>query len=151
MTDRQTQPSTIELAATAAQAVRALNHRTRGPDAFTGAADLYPLVTELVQLVDALPQLVNQLGRWLHAEHDADRVRSDNSTDPGPTVSGATTELANAGDAARDLAHALASAQEYLAHLGTTQPPCVLQHDLRTLHRATQRDWWSADPMARPT
>ena len=151
MTDRQTQPSTIELAATAAQAVRELNHRTRGPDAVTGAADLYPLVTELVQLVDALPQLVNQLGRWLHAEHDADRVRSDNSTDPGPAVSQATTQLADAGNAARDLAHTLDRAQQYLAHLGTTQPPCVLQHDLRTLHRATQRDWWSADPMARPT
>jgi hypothetical protein len=127
MSDIQTQPSTVELAATAARAVRALNHRTRGPDAFTGPAELYQLVTELVQLVDALPQLVNQLGRWLHAEHDADRVRSDNYTDPGPTVSQATTRMANAVDTARDLAHQLARAQQSLADLGATQPPCVLR------------------------
>jgi hypothetical protein len=135
MSDRQTPPSTTELAATAAQTVRELNYRTRGPDAFTGPAELYLLVTELVPLVDSLPQLINQLGRWLRAEHHADRVRSDNSTDPGPTVSGATTELANAGDAARDLAHALASAQELLAHLGAPpdHPACsrisISNHD----------------------
>jgi hypothetical protein len=122
MSNPQTPPSTTELAATAAQAVRELNHRTRGPDAFTGPAELYQLLTELVPLVDALPQLSNQLGRWLRAEHDSDRVRSDDSTDPGPTVCLATTQLADAGDTARDLAHAMASAQELLAHLGARQP-----------------------------
>ena len=127
MSDRQTWPDTVELAETAANAVRELNHRTRGPDAFTGPAELYRLVTELVLLVDALPQLVNQLGRWLNAEHDAHRVRSDNSTDPGPTVSQATTQMADAGHAARDLAHQLARAQQFLAHLGGhPTPPCVL-------------------------
>ena len=148
MSNRQTQPSTIELAATAAQAVRALNHRTRGPDAFTGAADLYPLVTELVQLVDALPQLVNQLGRWLHAEHDADRVRSDNSTDPGPTVCQATTQMANAGHTAHDLAHQLARAQQSLADLGATQPPC----ELRTTNApCTDTQRTGGAPIRRPT
>jgi hypothetical protein len=126
MTDLQTQPSTTELADTAARAVRELNHCTRGPDAFTGPAELHRLVSELVLLVDALPQLVNQLGRWLNAEHGAHRVRSDNSTDPGPAVSQATTQMADAGDAARGLAHALARAQQYLAHLGATRPPSVL-------------------------
>jgi hypothetical protein len=122
MSDPQTPPSTTEVAATAAQAARELSHRTRGPDAFTGPAELYRLVAELGLLVDALPQLVNQLGRWLTAEHDADRVQSDDSTDPGPTVTQATTQLANAGNNARDLAHALARAQQYLADLGS--PPC---------------------------
>ena len=71
-----------------------MNHRTRGPDAFTGPAELYQLVGELILLVDGLPQLLNQLGRWLHTEHDADRVRSDNHADPGPTVTQATTQMA---------------------------------------------------------
>ena len=97
MSDPQTPPSTVELVATTAQAIRELNHRTRGPDAFPGPAELYRLVTELVLLVDGLPQLLNQLGRWLHAEHDADRVRSDNHAEPGPTVSRATAHLADAG------------------------------------------------------
>src|SRR6478736_2474211 len=96
MSDIDTWPGTVELAETTAQAVRELNHRTRGPEAFTGPAELYRLVTELVLLVDGLPQLLTQLGCW-HAEHDADRVRSDNHAEPGPTVSRATAHLADAG------------------------------------------------------
>lgn len=128
MSDPQTPPSTVELAATTAQAIRDLNHRTRGPDAFPGPAELYRLVTELVLLVDGLPQLLNQLGRWLHAEHDADRVRSDNHADPGPTVSRATAHMADAGGAARELAHSLARAQQHLAHLGATRPDRTINH-----------------------
>ena len=119
MNDPRTQYSKVELAETAARAVRELNHRTRGPDAFTGPAQLYRLVGELVLLVDGLPQLLNQLGRWLHAELDADRVRSDNHADPEPTVTHATAQMIAAGDHARDLAHELARAQQHLAHLGT--------------------------------
>jgi hypothetical protein len=128
MSDPQTQPSTVELADTAARAVRELNHRTRGPDAFSGPAELYRLVAELVLLADGLPQLLNQVGRWLHAEHDADRVRSDNHADPGPTVWQATAHLADAGDAARDLARTLARAQQCLAHLGAARPGCTINH-----------------------
>src|SRR6478752_3171330 len=107
MSDPQTPPSIVELAATTAQAIRELNHRTRGPDAFTGPAELYRLVGELVLLVDGLPQLLNQLGRWLHAEHDADRVRSDDHADPGTSVTQATAQMTDASDHARDLAHEL--------------------------------------------
>src|SRR6185312_4672659 len=95
--------------------IRELNHRTRGPDAFPGPAELYRLVTELVLLVDGLPQLLNQLGRWLHAE-------------PGPTVSRATAHMADAGGAARELAHSLARAQQHLAHLGATRPDRTINH-----------------------
>jgi len=125
MSDPQTRPSTVEVAETAARAVREMNHRTRGPDAFTGPAQLYRLVGELVLLVDGLPQLLNQLGRWLHTEHDADRLRSDNHADPGPTVTHATAHMTAAGDHARDLAHKLARAQQHLAHLGS-QPAARL-------------------------
>ncbi|HEX5877761.1 MAG TPA: hypothetical protein VF468_05470 [Actinomycetota bacterium] len=128
MNDPETRPSTVELAESAAEAVRALNHRTRSPDAFTGPTQLYRLVAELVLLVDGLPQLLNQLGRWLHAEHDADRVRSDNHADPGPTVWQATAQMTDAGDAAHDLAHALARAQQCLAHLGATRPDRTINH-----------------------
>ena len=119
MTDPQAHTGTVELADTAAQTVRELNHHTRGPDAFTGPAQLYRLVGELVQLARGLPQLLDQLGDWLHAEHDADRVRCDNHADPSPTVTRATAQLADAGEAARDLAHALDRAQQHLAHLGS--------------------------------
>ena len=43
-------------------------------------------------------------------------------TDPSPAVRDAATHLADAGNAAHELAHILASAQQCLAHLGTTKP-----------------------------
>jgi len=88
----------------------------------TGPAELYRLVAELALLVDGLPQLLNQLDRWLHTEHDAGRIRSDNSTDPTRMISDAATQLANAGDAAHDLGRALDYAHQHLAHLGATEP-----------------------------
>jgi hypothetical protein len=113
---------TLDLADQAAQAVRELNHRTRGAGAFTGPAELYRLVAELALLVGRLPQLLGQLDQWLHTEHDAGRLRTDNRTDPGPAVRDAAAHLADASDAAHDLAHVLASAQQCLAHLGATKP-----------------------------
>lgn len=113
---------TLELADTAAQAIREINHRTRDADAFTGPAELYRLVAELALLVGGLPQLLGQLDQWLHTEHHADRLRTDNRTDPGRAVRDAAAQLADAGDAAHDLAHILASAQQCLAHLGATKP-----------------------------
>ena len=41
MNDPDTPPGTVELAENAAQHVHELNHRTHGPDAFTGPAQLY--------------------------------------------------------------------------------------------------------------
>jgi len=113
---------TLDLADQAAQAVRELNHRTRGAGAFTGPAELYRLVAELALLVGRLPQLLGQLDQWLHTEHDAGRLRTDNRTDPGPAVRDAAAHLADASDAAHDLAHVLASAQQRLAHLSATKP-----------------------------
>jgi hypothetical protein len=123
MNDRQTHSSTVELAETTAQAVRDLNHRTRGPDAFTGPAQLYRLVGELVILANGLPQLLHQLGHWLHTEHDANRLRADNHADPGPTVVHATASMTVAGAHARGLAHELSRAQQHLAHLGSQPAP----------------------------
>jgi hypothetical protein len=113
---------TLDLADRAAEAVRELNHRTRSAGAFSGPAELYRLVAELVLLAGRLPQLLDQLDQWLHTEHDAGRLRTDNRTDPSPAVRDAATHLADAGNAAHELAHILASAQQCLAHLGTTKP-----------------------------
>ena len=108
----------LELAERAAEAIRGLNHRTRGPGALAGPAELYRLVAELVVLAGGLPQLLGQLDRWLHVEHEAGRVRSDDRADPGPMVRGAAGDLADAGATAHDLAHVLAAAQQRLSHLG---------------------------------
>ena len=112
----------LRLAEQAAQAVRELNHRTRDSGVFDGPAELYGLVGELVLVADRFPQLLRQLDRWLCAEHEAGRVRADTGTDAGPLVAAAVAGLADAGDAAHDLAHFLDAAQQQLAHLGATEP-----------------------------
>ena len=112
------EPRTLTLAEGATAAIRELNHLTRGPAAFTGPAELYRLVAELALLAGGLPQLVDQLDRWLQGELGAGRVRSDDRADPGPAVRGAAVDLAEAGAAAHDLTRVLAGAQQRLARLG---------------------------------
>jgi hypothetical protein len=144
----------LDLADRAAQHIRELNHRTRGPDAFTGPAQLYRLVADLSLLTGMLPQLLGQLEDWLHTEHDADRVRSDNRGDPGPVVCAATTYLADAGDTAHELADLLNSAQQHLAHLGATEPRSTNEdrtrrdRDLADLAAGRETGWW--DEQGRP-
>jgi hypothetical protein len=111
-------PSTVDLAAAAAQAVRELNHRTLHQDALTGPAQLDRTVAELAVMVAGLPQLLRQLGGWLAAEQRADRIRSDNHLDPGRTVDQAAADLADAGHTARQLGQLLDAAHQHTAHLG---------------------------------
>jgi len=97
----------LELAGRAAEAIRELIHRTRVPGVFTGPAELYRLVAELAVLAGGLPQLLGQLDRWLHIDHDAGRVGSDDHADAGRAVRGAAADLAGAGATAHDLAGVL--------------------------------------------
>ena len=111
-------PSTPDLAAAAAQAVRELNHRTQKRSALTGPAQLDRIVTELADLAAGLPQLLGQLDDWLATELHAGRIRSDNHADPGRIVDQATADLADAGPAARQLGQILQAAHRHTAHLG---------------------------------
>ena len=70
-------------------------------------AELYRLVAELAVLAGGLPQLLGQLDRWLHIDHDAGRVGSDDHADAGRAVRGAAADLAGAGATAHDLARVL--------------------------------------------
>lgn len=112
----------LELAERAAEAVRELNHLTRDPRVFAGPAELYRLVGEFAVLAGGLPQLLGQLDRWLQTEHDAGRVRADTGTEAGRIVAAAGADLADARDAAHELAHVLDAALQHLAHLGATEP-----------------------------
>lgn len=120
----------LELAERAAEDVRELNHHTRDPRVFTGPAELYRLVGEFAVLVGGLAQLLGQLDRWLQTEHDAGRVRADTGAEAGRIIAAAGADLADAGDAAHEVAHALDAALQHLAHLGATDPG----------HAVSQRD-----------
>ena len=77
-----TEPNVVELAEHAALNIGGLNHLTRGQHAFTEPAEFAHLLAELTVMASGLPQLLNQLHRWLRHEHDAARLRADTNTDP---------------------------------------------------------------------
>ena len=138
-------PPTVEVAATAAEAVRALNHRTLGPPALTGPAELDRLVAELAVMTDTLPQLLRQLSGWLDTQQHAGRLRSDNHTDPRQLVDRAAADLTRAGHAGRQLSQALDDAHQHTAHLSawpaaTPSPPPPADH-ARPPTPAGQESW----------
>jgi hypothetical protein len=120
MTSIRNRP-TIDHAASAAEAVRALIHLTLDQHALSEPAELDRLVAELAIMAGRLPQLLRQLGPWLDAEQHAGRLRSDNATDPAWIVDRAAAELATAGRAARGLGRALDDAHQLMAHLATKE------------------------------
>jgi hypothetical protein len=122
-----------QLGEQAAEAVRALNHRTRpGLGTLTDPADLCALVAELACLAHRLPQLLGQLSAWLVGEEQAGRLRLDTCSDacspqpdPATAVATATDALTRAGDCAQHTGRALDAAQQILAHLAATQAGAV--------------------------
>ena len=114
---------TVEHAATAAEAVRTLNHLTLGRSALGEPAELDRLVAELAIMAGRLPQLLRQLRGWLDAEQHTGRLRTDHTTDPARTVDRAAAELTEAGHAAHHLRRALDDAHQLLAHLAVATEP----------------------------
>jgi len=106
---------TLELARTAAEAVRALNHATLGGDGLGEPADAYTVLGELSLAASGLPQLLGQVGRWLAAGLAAGRLGCDDGTDPAAAVSGAWLFLSDARASAAALARDLGQAQQQLA------------------------------------
>ena len=113
---------TVENAATAAEAVRALIHLTLDRDALSEPAELDRLVAELAIMTGRLPQLLRQLRGWLDTEQHAGRLRTDDTTDPARIVDRAATRLDAAGHVANNLNRALDDAHQLLAHLAATEP-----------------------------
>ena len=91
MTSIRSRP-TVENAATAAEAVRALIHLTLGRGALGEPAELDRLVAELAIMAGRLPQLLRQLRGWLDTEQHAGRLRSDDTTDPARIVDRAAAQ-----------------------------------------------------------
>jgi hypothetical protein len=121
LTQPAVEPDALQLADGAAEAVRGLIHLTRFPDAIADPAELSRLLAELTTLTSRLPQLLDQLHRWLRREHDAARVQADTGTDPDELVRLAAAELTRANLSAHHLAATLDTAHQHVAHLTTAQ------------------------------
>ena len=104
-----------EIAGEAAEAVRALNHRTLMRDSIAQPSEVYQLLGELYTLAGGLPQLLEQLSRALATQLDG----GDMAIDPGSPYDD-QADLAVA-DARQYLADAAASAQTIYQQLTAAQ------------------------------
>lgn len=106
---------TLALARTAAEALRSLNHLTRGEDGLGQPADAYGLIGELSLAASRLPQLLDQVSGWLDRSLDGGRLGTEDGTDPADAVGAAWTFLSDARGSAAALARDLSEAQQQLS------------------------------------
>lgn len=113
--------SLLQWAELAEQAVRVLGHRTRpAAGELTDPAEAAEVIAVLAALTGMLPQLLDQLARWLSDQQHAGRLRVDFLVPHGDVcqaVHAAVGALAHAGECSRRAAHALDSAHQHVAHL----------------------------------
>lgn len=105
----------------AEQAVRVLNHRTRPTlIELTGPAQTAEVIAVLASMAAMLPQLLDQLARWLLEQQHDGRLRVDflaPHSDVCQAVHAAVGALAHASECSRRTGHALHAAHQHAAHL----------------------------------
>lgn len=108
-------PSVI--AESAAEEIRALNHRAR-PDAFNQPADVYSVTESLATLIERLPQTLRQLGRTVQMFQDRQAIRMDDGSDPARGVAAVGVALADAERGLLAAQEAMRRANGRLAGMG---------------------------------
>lgn len=123
MTARASTLGPVVVAESAAEAVRTLNHLTlvhpsAGAPGWEDVTDLYRVLTEVMVLVDRLPQVFDQIARHLRFEVDRGGCRTDSGTDQVPMnlVARAVDGLSRAQEHGRALGEHLAVAQSAVSH-----------------------------------
>lgn len=113
-----------QLAEQAVQTLRALNHLTRPhTGALAHPAQAGDLAAALSCLTGCLPQLLQQLNRWLVSQQRAGHLRVDTSSPlPGPaaTIQAVTGQLTHAALSAQQASDALDATHQHLARLTLT-------------------------------
>ncbi|WP_406122848.1 hypothetical protein OHQ89_12120 [Streptomyces canus] len=84
------------IAKAAAEEVRALNHRTLDVDAFEQPGDVYRTISALAQLVQGLPQAIEQTWKQLRAMEQAGSIRMDDLSDIDASMEEARLALSEA-------------------------------------------------------
>lgn len=101
----------------AAEAVRFLNYATgsHSPEGLTFPSTAYDIAADLSIAASRMPQLFDQLSRWLADQLAAGMLGTDNSTPAADAVAAARLHLLEAAGRASGLARLLADAQNDLA------------------------------------
>jgi hypothetical protein len=106
------------IARSAAEEIRALNHRTLGAHAFEEPSEIYSTVGELKQAVWGMPQAIEQIWGELRAMRDASSIRMDNGSDVTEAAETARQELNEARKLLAQAGVALDRATSVLSHMG---------------------------------
>jgi hypothetical protein len=106
-----------EIASQAAEAIRALNDLTLGGGELTNPAEVRDIIASLGLMGQGLPQLCEQLARFLVAQHEDGQVTHGSGQDPDLSVTEVTEALAAAGQAADMMTAALEEAHNASAGL----------------------------------
>jgi len=110
-----------EIASQAAAAIRALNDLTLDGGELTGPGEVRDVIASLEVMGHGLPQLYEQLARFLVARYEDGQVAHDSSPDPGRLVTEVTEALTTAGQAADMMTAALDEAHYASVELRTAR------------------------------
>ena len=109
----------VALAAAAAEAIRGLNHATRGPAGISQPSAAYDILGALSMTAARTGQALTQITRCLHAAASAGQLGHDRGQDPSLAVDAAAIFLSDASLSAAALAGDLDAAQQQLALLNS--------------------------------
>lgn len=110
MTELASTMTPCELASQAARAIRVLNDLTHGGGELTSPGDVRDIVTSLELVGQGLPQLCEQLARFLVVQGENGQISRGTGGDPDGVLAEVSEALTAAGRAADMMAAALAEA-----------------------------------------
>lgn len=114
--DLNREPATI--ARSAAEEIRALNHRTLGARAFEEPSQVYSTVNEVKQAVWGMPQAIEQIWGELRTMRDAGSIRMDDGSDVTEAAEKARLELDDARQLLAQASQSLNRATQILSRMG---------------------------------
>jgi hypothetical protein len=110
-----------EIAGQAAEAIRALNHLALGGGELTSPGEVRDIIASLGLMGQGLPQLCEQLARFLVAQDEDGQIAHGSGEDPGVSVTEVIEALTAAGQAADMMTAALEEAHTASAELKTAR------------------------------
>jgi hypothetical protein len=110
-----------EIANQAANAIRVLNELTFGGGELTSPNDVRDIVASLGQVGQGLPQLCEQLARFLVIQHEDGQLRHEPGLDPDESIAEIIDALSAAGQAADMMTAALNEAHAASASLTSSR------------------------------
>ena len=111
MTELASTMTPCELASQAAHVIRVLNELTHAGGELTGPDDVRDIVSSLELVGQGLPQLCEQLARFLVIQHEDGQLTHDSGLSPDGMVTDVIEALAAAGQAADMMTAALTEAR----------------------------------------